>query len=245
MSETNRSVTVKRKFFSGFVVAIVGADGAGKSTIARKLLDAYPFLMKYIYMGSSTEASNIALPTSRMLTLFKRRRISQFVDQSDRLPPVAMLTEEMKARLPRGKIVKAFGVINRTADEWYRQLFVWFYGLRGYIVICDRHFLYEYFPDSETLRSKDQRLSVRLHSGLLGRFFPKPDLTIFLDAPPEVLYARKPEWTVAHLERQRAGIVEQGKVGKNFVRVDATQPEDRVFSDVYAHIERIRTNKAG
>jgi len=60
-----------------------------------------------------------------------------------------------------------------------------------------------------------------------------------------VLYARKPEWTIEHLEKQRAGIIEQGKAAKEFVRVDATQPEDKVFSEVYAQIERFRANQAG
>jgi len=194
-------------------------------------------------MGASTEASNVVLPTSRLLVYLKRRRIERFIDQSERLPPSEMMSNEMKARLPRGKIVKALGVVNRTAEEWYRQLHVWFYTMRGYIVICDRHFLYEYFPDSARLRSKDQRLSVRLHASLLSRFFPRPDLTVFLDAPPEVLYARKPEWTIEHLEKQRAGIIEQGDTGKNFVSVDATQPVNRVFSDVQALIDQLRVAK--
>ena len=245
MSEISRPSGVHKRLFDGFVVAIIGADGAGKSTVARKLCDAHPLSMKYIYMGASLEASNISLPTSRLLVTMKRRRLAQISTDYDRLPPAALMTDAMSARLPTGKAVKAFGVINRIAEEWYRQFFVWYYTWRGYIVICDRHFLYEYFPDSKSLDSKDRRLSVRLHESLLRRFYRKPHLTVFLDASPEVLYARKPEWTIEHLEKQRAGIIEQGKVAKEFVRVDATQSEDIVFSDVYARIERFRANRAG
>ena len=245
MSETSQPVAVHKKFFDGFVVSIIGADGAGKSTVAKKLCDAHPLWMKYIYMGASIEASDISLPTSRLLVTMKRRRLGHISAEHDRLPPAAMMTDEMRARLPRGKAVKALGVINRIAEEWYRQVFVWYYTLRGYIVICDRHFLYEYFPDSKSLGSKDRRLSVRFHASLLRHYYPKPHLTVFLDAPPEVLHARKPEWTFEHLEKQRAGIIEQGKVAKEFVRVDATQSEDKVFSEVYAQIERFRTEKAG
>lgn len=245
MSEISRPAGVHKKNFNGFVVAIIGTDGAGKSTVANKLRDAHPLSMKYIYMGASLEASNISLPTSRLLVTMKRRRLAQISTEFDRLPPAAMMTDAMKARLPGGKTVKALGVMNRIAEEWYRQVFVWYYTWRGYIVICDRHFLYEYFPDSESLGSKDRRLSVRLHASLLSRFYPKPHLTVFLDASPDVLYARKPEWTIEHLEKQRAGIIEQGKAAKEFVRVDATQPEDRVFSEVYAQIERFRASQAG
>lgn len=245
MNEIDPPEFAGRRFLEGFVVAIIGADGAGKSTIADRLIDTNPLLMKYIYMGASTEASNITLPTSRWLASMKKRRIAQVSGKQDRLPPAAILTDTMRASLPRGKIVKALGVINRIAEEWYRQFFVWYYTCRGYVVVCDRHFLYEYSSDIKNLGSEDQRLSVRLHASLLSRVFPRPHMTIFLDAPPEVLYARKPEWTIEHLEKQRAGIIEQAGTARNFVYVDATQPEDIVFSDVAAKIEKFRANRAG
>ncbi len=222
----------------------MGADGSGKSTIADRILEAYPHLTKYVYMGASTDASNIALPTSRLLAYLKRRRIARYVDRASPLPPANIMSDDMRASLPGGKLVKALALINRVAEEWYRQLWVWIYTLRGYVVICDRHFLYEYFPDSKIHRSKDERLSVRLHAGILSRFYPRPDLTVFLDAPPEVLYARKPEWSIEHLERQRDGIINQGDGSSRFVRVDATQAVDRVYAEVSGFIDRIRSGKS-
>lgn len=221
-----------------FTVAIVGADGSGKSTIARRLVQQSAVPMKYIYMGAAIDKSNVSLPTSRLLTHLKRRRVAPLIDESGHLPPAALMSDEMRARVPRGKLVKAIGVVNRMAEEWYRQLAIWLYHFRGYVVVCDRHFLFEYCPNSESLRPESERLSVRIHSFLLRRFFPKPTLTVFLDAPPETLYARKPEWTLEHLERQRTGIVEQGNASPNFVRVDATQPIDGVVADVFAHLQR-------
>ena len=228
----------------GFTVAIVGADGSGKSTIAEMILSDSRVPMKYIYMGASTDASNVSLPTSRLLAYLKRRRIAKSGDKSDSLPPAVLMSEEMKARLPRGRIVKALGLVNRIAEEWYRQLVVWINLLSGYIVICDRHFLFDYFPDSESLRSENDRASSRLHAYMLSRFFPRPNLTLFLDAPSEVLYARKPEWTVGHLDRQRTGIAEQGRYCRNFVVIDATQPVSKVFSDVHGHIDRFRAARS-
>jgi thymidylate kinase len=117
-------------------------------------------------------------------------------------------------------------------------LHVWAYRLRGYTVLCDRHFLFEYCPDVGSDREADQLLSVRIHAWLLRRLFPKPDLVIFLDAPAETLYARKPEWPVEHLERQRAGIIEQGRACRNFVTIEASQPLESVLSQVRQCIGR-------
>ena len=48
-------------------VAIIGADGAGKSTVAKALEGSMPLPTKYIYMGANIESANIALPTSRLI----------------------------------------------------------------------------------------------------------------------------------------------------------------------------------
>jgi len=232
----------KRKLFRGRSIAVVGADGSGKSTMAQMLVDSAPSATKYLYMGASIEASRIALPTSRLLVRLKRRRLRADIDPGAPLPPTDEMSDDMKSRLPGGTLVKGLGVMNRIAEEWYRQLHLWAYKLRGYMVICDRHFLYEYFPDSDSLRSRSRRLSVRLHDGMLRRFFPRPDLTLHLDAPAEILYARKPEWTVAHIERQRAGIVEQGRADRRFVRIDATQSIEDVFREVSRHVDSLWQN---
>ena len=239
-SIVNLSETSGPRVLKGFTVAIVGADGSGKSTVARRLMEMSPADFKYMYMGASIDRSNISLPTSRLLTYLKRKRVAPLVEETGALPPAALMSDEMKQRVPRGRIVKAIGAINRSAEEWYRQGFVWAYQLRGYIVICDRHFLYEYFPNSRTFFAERQLLSVRIHAFMLRHFYPKPHITFFLDAPPEALYARKPEWGIEHLERQRIGINEQGKSCPNFIRVDATQPIDKVVADVAAHITQFR-----
>jgi thymidylate kinase len=70
----------------------------------------------------------------------------------------------------------------------------------------------------------------------LSKFYLKPDLVLFLDAPPEVLYARKGESTLEHLESRRNAIPEQGKKMDNFIVVDATQPLTKVFADVSQYI---------
>jgi thymidylate kinase len=66
---------------------------------------------------------------------------------------------------------------------------------------------------------------------MLARGYPKPDLTILLDAPAERLYARKPEATVAWLERRRRQYLELADVLPDFAVLDADRPIDSVVAD--------------
>ena len=55
-----------------FTVALIGPDGAGKSTISRRLQASINRPIKYVYMGINLEASNIMLPTTRLMLALKR-----------------------------------------------------------------------------------------------------------------------------------------------------------------------------
>jgi hypothetical protein len=127
---------------------------------------------------------------------------------------------------------------NRLAEESYRQILVWKYQKQGTIVICDRHFQFDFDnaipgPDGKP----DKRLTERFHRWFLAKVYPSPDLTIFLDAPGEVLFARKGEATVEWLEARRNALLEQGKRVKNFICVDAAMPLDDVYKEVSRHIQ--------
>ncbi len=56
-----------------FTVALIGGDGAGKTTVANAILQDSGLPIKYLYMGLSTRSSNRALPTSRLVLLLKKR----------------------------------------------------------------------------------------------------------------------------------------------------------------------------
>jgi thymidylate kinase len=224
-----------------FTMALVGADGAGKTTIAKKILQSYPNSIKYMYMGASIDSSNFALPTSRLLSYLKRRTLRPMLASSGAVPPAALLSDDMKNRLPRGRIVKGLGLVNRVAEEWYRQFFVWAYRLCGSVVLCDRHFLFDYACRGLGSQNGKMQFSVRVHCALLNRLYPKPNLVIFLDAPTELLYRRKPEWSLDHLKRQRLGILETSRMCRNFVRVNAAQSMEKVVSDVMDSIQRFHS----
>jgi thymidylate kinase len=120
-------------------------------------------------------------------------------------------------------------------EEWLRQLVALGHSLRGRIVIFDRHFFLDYYHAD--VESRRRGPAQRLHGWMLERVYPKPDLVIMLDAPAEVLHARKPEATVAWLERRRQQYLELAPVVPQFVVVDVDRPLDAAVSEVVAVIE--------
>ena len=95
-----------------FSVALIGPDGAGKTTIARMLEERSPLPLKYIYMGVNIAASNFALPTSRLFEYLRGRQ-----NGDDDPPPV----EGQKSSTRRGgaeRRAKCFGPREDSPIIW-------------------------------------------------------------------------------------------------------------------------------
>ena len=227
-----------------FTVALIGEDGAGKTTIAKKLLESYPVPMKYLYMGIHVPSSNVALPTSRLAYLLKLRSYRRSLTHARPPQPQSPAVHRAEYRpVKRGPLGAAARLLNRLAEEWFRQLVSWMYQLRGYIVIYDRHFLFEYGFASNNFDKHDKPLTERLHYYSLTRLYPKPDLVILLDAPPSVLLERKKEWPLEMLQQRQEKYLELAAHVPHFARVDATQPLDTLLADVARHIEQLHVSR--
>jgi thymidylate kinase len=209
-------------------ITLIGPDGAGKTTVTQRLAASGLLPFKYLYMGVNIAASNAALPTSRLAERL-RGRAAREGRGPQAAPPRARSGAYRRARA-------AARLANRLADEWFRQAISWYHQSRGYVVLYDRHFVFDYAP--EITAGMPDSLERRLHRWFLTYLYPSPDLVIFLDAPGQVLFARKGESSVAELERRRQAFLQQGKRLPNFVRVDATQPLDEVYREVAAQILR-------
>ncbi len=212
-------------------VALIGADGSGKTTIAKRLLESFPLPIKYLYMGVSVESSNVALPTSRLVHAWKVHRHKRSLKATGAAIPEKISLHSLEHRIDRrGKLGAVVRLLNRVSEESYRQLISWIYQLRGYIVLYDRHFFFD--VGSAPSKKQHQRLTERIHNWFLWRVYPRPELVIFLDAPPEVLYQRKREVPTEYLQGVRERLLEKGAQAANFVRIDTTQPVDLVLASV-------------
>lgn len=224
-----------------FTVALIGPDGAGKSTIGRKLEQVSPIPAKYVYMGVNLESSNLVLPTTRLLLETKRAR--------GRRPDITVPRHLYKSQV-RPKSGKRFTglraalrFVHLIAEEWFRQLIIWYYQFRGYYVILDRHFYFDYYAHDITNENPKRPLHSRIHGWMLDKLYPKPDFVIFLDAPSEVLFARKPEGTLEARERRRQEYVELREAVKNYAVVDVSRPEEEVLREISDLIMKFHYNK--
>ena len=215
----------------GFTVALIGCDGAGKTTVARALERTTELPVRYLYMGVSAESSNHQLPSTRVAHAVKRRA------------PATRRQAPARRAFRAGR--SALRMANRLAEEWYRQLIAQAFMARGSIVVFDRHFLADYH--ALDVAGAGRPLSRRIHGWMLMRVYPRPDLVVVLDAPPEVLFARKGEGTLASLARRREdylGLVDTAAgVDRSFAVVSATQPVDAVVADVARIVRATATGR--
>jgi hypothetical protein len=194
-------------------------------------------------MGVNLESSNLVLPTTRLLLEIKRAR-GQRPDIT--VPREAYFQSQTRKKFPKRVaegMKSALRIVNVMAEEWFRQLIVWYYTLRGYYVLFDRHFYFDYYDHDIANTDPKRPLSSRIHGFMLQKLYPKPDFVIFLDAPSEVLFARKPERTIEILESKRQEYVRLREVMKDFAVVDVTQPVDIVVRQVCELIVNFQQNR--
>jgi thymidylate kinase len=213
-------------------VALIGPDGAGKTTITRMLEGSGLRRFKYIYMGVDIGASNVALPTSRLALALKTR-----LGGRPSGPPRGYVPRHAPRRGVRSALRGVLRVVNRLADESYRQCISWLYQARGFTVLYDRHFVFDFALD--VAGDVREPLDRRLHRLWLTHVYPRPDLVVFLDVPGTVLFARKGELTPEELERRRQAFLRVGSRMRGFVRVDATRPLEKVYAEVAGLVEAV------
>lgn len=189
---------------NGLTVVFLGPDGAGKSSV----IDAVgPAL---IGAFAQWTCAGFAPSVLQRLTGSRPRR----TDQPHALPPRSLFTSLIRA-------------------AYWLAYYTWSYPAlhlaraRSTLVLNDRHFL-DILVDQRRYRYGGPLWLLRL----IRRLIPKPDLVILLDAPPEVLQARKQELSFAETARQcNAYLALMPEIQNGYV-VNSSQPFDRVVEDV-------------
>lgn len=217
----------------GRILTLVGADGAGKSTQAKRLCASLNGSARYVYMGSNPSAFTHTLPTTKAWIRLKGA-IGKDLHHSG--PPEKGPARRPSSPVERGaRNIKSLAVLAlRLSEDLYRLLVAAAYARTGHTVILDRH----PYPDYYTRRVRDTdawlRWGDRIHGFLLRHVYPRPSNLVLLDGPAEVLHARKPEGSLAALEARRREYLDMIRTlpDASVTVVDATRSEESVLSDL-------------
>lgn len=188
---------------SGLTVVLCGADGSGKSTAARAIIEG-------LRPTFSPERGREYHWKPPLFSARRRAARGPVTDPHGKPPRSAPLSWLF------------FGA------HWLEFLLawpacVWPVATRGGLVLIDR-FYYDFFVDQRRYRMRVPGWLVTLGY----RFLPKPDLVLLLDAPAEVLQRRKAEVPMAETQRQRDAFLELVRRLPNGRVVDAAQPPEMV-----------------
>ncbi len=180
-----------REHPGGRIVAFIGPDGAGKSTVARAVRTSFPGSSRAVHLG-----------------VWRQGRWDRVVH-----------------RLPGGRPVQRLMrvLVGTTSIRWHRHL--------GRLVVLDRSAHDVLLPGA-----LGASLVARVVPWLLLQLSPPPDVVVVLDAPGDVMFARKGEHTVEVLERRRQAYLEMARDDPAFVVLDATRPPAHVARSAMAAV---------
>ncbi len=196
---------------SGLFIAFIGTDGAGKTTIVESLGG---------FFGGS----------------FMSGKVKKFYWRPYLFPPLRDLLPFKKKTGENGGVQDAEGPVKQSnalfsyikffyyfldymAGRWKYQS-VW---SRGGIVCFDRYY-YDHIIYPQRFGFNVPRMLMNF----MGRFVPRPDLTFFLYAPPEVLRLRKAEHPFPEIVRQVEAYENLISDIPNAHKIDTTYPIEEV-----------------
>ena len=213
----------------GRTVVLIGADGSGKTTFAKRLCAELSPRARYVYLGSNPSAATHSLPTTRAWIRIKVL-LGRDVHRSGPPEPGACRIRP-GSRLRRAALhaKSLVSLALRVSEDAYRFLVVEALRRRGHLLLLDRHPFPDYYADRVTGRRGWRRWGDRIHGFLLEHAYPRPDAVVLLDAPAEVLLARKNEGTIEAIEARRREYREIARQLGPTVEVDVRRSEEEVI----------------
>lgn len=199
----------------GMSVVMLGPDGAGKSTVIRNLEQDRGLPFEFV------EVLGFAPPIHRIVDKAPKKTDT----------PHALAPRSLPMSLVKAGYWLAHSLLGHVTDRQKK--------MANGLVLYDRHFM-DILVDPVRYRYGGPRWVLRV----IDRFTPVPDLIVLLDAPSEVLHARKPELEMAERHRQRQAYLDLVKTRRNAIIIDATMAPEDVLSAIHGHIVEWLAQKA-
>jgi hypothetical protein len=184
---------------------------------------------KAVYMNINMYSTSAVLPTTRMWLKLRKTEKQRRGLMDVHAPPRPV--DRAETRSARSRLNTGVRLVIFVSEELARYLQAANYRRRGYVVFLDRHFLAEFYGSDVGTGSK-RSWDRRVHGFFLDRVYPRPDLVVCLDAPGDVLFSRKREYSSEWLESLRQRYLASSELFMNFAVVDATKPLDDVVREV-------------
>ena len=178
---------VRLRSWRGLSVALLGPDGAGKTTLILDIQESFYLPVRSVYMGL----------TGGLLRYIAYLHVPGLV------------------------------LLGRLLVFWCRYLLAQYHQIRGRLVLFDR-----YVYDGMTPHPERLNWLRRASRWVDAHACPGPDLVLVLDAPGEVMYARKGEYTPEQLEEWRQCFLGLQQRISQLEIVDTTRDRDAVRIDV-------------
>ena len=185
-------------------------------------------------MGISLRSAGNKLPVSRVVDALRRRAERRSDDVAAAASSAPPRGDYEYSTRDRSTLWVAARLLNRFAEAWYRQGLATYHVLRGRVVVFDRHLLF----DTGLLATKRGGSLVERGYRAAMRLLPKPSLVVFIDAPGDVLYARKGDASPERLDEEARLYASQAGSVRRFERVDGTQSLEAVQREVLAIVTR-------
>ena len=208
----------------GAFVVLLGLDGSGKTTVARRLCclgveeTRFRRIRYFHWQPRLIRNANFPLPEAGNLP---RKPEQQRSLLNSVLSAARLLKNLLLARLAHALRVRPL---------------LW----RNSLVLVDRYF-YNYFIDPVSVKYYGPSWLLRW----VCRWFPRPDLVVVLRAPPEVLLARKQELSREEILRQSAVLDHLKFAAGETLVVDASRPATEIARAIWDKAAAIADHPAG